>query len=97
MEQCRWSAGLIDLANQVVLGIALSGLGSAMQKRRLTELQREPQMASQVGDLRFPRGEPAVVVESCFANGNYRSIGGQGNDLVPSGLGAFRHVRMDAN
>jgi hypothetical protein len=95
MQQAGWSV-FRQQSDQVVLRIALSGLGATMENGRLVELACEPQVTAQAGDLRLARRETPVVVETRLAYCYNGWIGGELDNLRPELIGAFGHVGMDA-
>ena len=97
MQHSRRRASIGQLAQQVVLGIALAGLGAAVQDRRLVAIGGKPQVAPQVGELVLARGEAAVVVQTGLAKRHDQRVERELDDGRPGGLGSGRDVRMDAD
>ena len=84
MQQCRRPAGRVNLAQQVVLGVALAGLRAAVQDGRLVQLACQAQVTAQVGELVGARREATVVVEARLADGDDRRVAREIGDLPGS-------------
>ena len=95
-------AGVLHLAQQVVLRVARIRFRAAMQDQGLARLAGKHQVASQVQQLCVTRGETAVVVEAGLADGDDQGVRGEFPDRGParvvSGRGFVRvgHERQVA-
>src|SRR6187397_782554 len=75
-----------ELCDERVLGVAPAVGRSAMEDRRLAGLERESQVASEVGQLVRDRAEDAVVVEPGLADRHDPRVGGPADDPRPAGV-----------
>ena len=91
-------AGRPQLVEQRVLRVAPAVGRAAVEDRRLAGLERERQVAPQVGELVRDRAEDAVVVEAGLADRDDPRVGGPVDDPRPARVVDLgRVVRMDAD
>ena len=90
--------GVPELPEQGVLRVASSVAGATVQDGRLARVERQRQVAPQVGQLLGDRAEDAVVVEARLTDRNDPWVGRPGDDPRPAvAVDLGRVVRVDAD
>src|SRR5215203_1697007 len=96
MKQGRRPARSLELAQEIILGVALAGLRPAMEDRRLVQLTGQRKVPPQVSKLVFARRETAVVVEPGLAHCNDQRVTSERSDMWPVPIRFRGVVRVNA-